>query len=234
MTEYNRISSLNLSELEPYILGKSFTGDAKDVPRLNRDVFTQFLTMLEESSIAKEFFNVYDNYKDFYTTAVDFKNLIPKEFQMEVFYAAKVGSFYVEAPSFCVYLLKTAYEQANGIPNLVLKLVPVQALTEWFKKGYFLGGLTLRDIICNVCNTDYNPLSEIKPKNRVGDFTELWIKSADMVAAVPNKIADLFDDKGVLDIVDTPNGLESNGVLLRTMGGYVGAINSKYDLRKLI
>ncbi|MCM1219020.1 MAG: hypothetical protein NC548_31445 [Lachnospiraceae bacterium] len=234
MTDYNKVTNMSLSDMEPYILGKQFTGVSKDVPRLNKDVFENFLIMLSEQPIAKEFFEAYSNYKDFYATAVDFKNLIPKEFQMEVFYAAKVGSFYVEVPSFCVYMLKQAWDQANGIPNLILKLVPVQALTEWFKKGYFLGGLTLRDIICNVCCGDYNPLSETKLKNRVGDFTEIWVKDTDMVAAVPNKIADMLDDSGILQIVDTDSGLQSNGVLLRTMAGYVGAINSKYDLRELI
>lgn len=234
MTEYNKITTSTLSELAPYILGKQFTGEAKTAPRLNKDVFTQFLTMLSENTIAKEFFDVYDNYKDFYTTAVDFKNLIPKEYQMEVFYAAKVGSFYVEVPSFCVYMLKQAWDKADGMPNMVLKLLPTQLLTECFKNGYFLGGLTLRDVICNVCCQDYNPLSEDRPKNRVGDFTELYIKDTDMVAAVPNKIADAFDDAGVLSIVDTDAGLQANGVMLRTMCNYVGAINSKYDLRKLI
>lgn len=234
MTSSNKISEFNLSELEPYILGKEFTGELKDVPRLNKDVFEQFMIMLSESDIASGFFDVYSNYKDFYATATDFKNLIPKEFQMEVFYAAKVGSFYVEIPSFCVFMLKQAWELSQGIPNLILKYVPMQALTEWFKKGYFLGGLTLRDAICNVCCPDYNPLSELRLKNTVGDFTEIWVRDTDMVAAVPNKIADLLDDKGILDIVDTEAGLQSNGVLLRTMAGYVGAINSKYDLRNLI
>ena len=234
MTSSNKATDMTLSELSPYILGKAYTGKVNTVPRCNKDALTQFLTLLSENPIAKEFFDVYDNYKDFYTTAVDFKNLIPKEYQMEVFYAAKLGSFYVEVPSFCVYMLKKAYEQADGIPNLILKIVPTQVLSEWLKDGYFLGGLTLRDVICNVCCKDYNPLSEDRLKNKVGDFTEVYVKETDMVAAVPNKIADLLDDNGILGITESDIGLQSNGVLLRTMCGYVGAINSKYDLRKLI
>lgn len=134
MAESVKISNLRLIDLEPYVLGKSFTGEAKNVPRLNKDLFEKFLTMLAENEIAKSFFDAYDHYKDFYTTAVDFKALIPKEMQMEVFYAAKNGSYYVEVPSFCVYMVKRAWEQASGMPNMLPKLIPHPVLTEFFKR----------------------------------------------------------------------------------------------------
>ena len=35
MAESVKISNLRLIDLEPYVLGKSFTGEAKNVPRLN-------------------------------------------------------------------------------------------------------------------------------------------------------------------------------------------------------
>lgn len=234
MAESVKISNLRLIDLEPYVLGKSFTGEAKNVPRLTKDLFEKFLTMLAENEIAKSFFDAYDHYKDFYTTAVDFRALIPKEMQMEVFYAAKNGSYYVEVPSFCVYMVKCAWEQASGMPNMLPKLIPHPVLTEFFKKDYFLGGLTFRDVVCNVVCDEYNPVSISKPRNKVKDFTELYVEDTDMIAAVPNKIADHLDDTAVLEIKETQNGLESNGVLLRTMCGYAGAINSKYDLRELI
>lgn len=229
-----KLSELTLDDLEPYILGKEFTGEAKDMPRLNKDVFEKFLTMIEEDPIAKSFLDACEHYKDFYNMATDFKALIPKEYQMECFYAAKNGKFYVEIPSFCVYMLDRAYKMTDGIPNLILKYLPYPALTEMLKKDYFLGGMTLRDAICNVCCEEYNPVSKSKPKNKLRDFTELYIASTDMVAAVPHNIADKLDINNVLDIQMTDKGLASNGVLLRTMCDYVGAVNSKYDLRKLI
>lgn len=190
--------------------------------------------MINEDVIAKQFFDTYESYRDFYKTAIDFKNLIPKEHQMEVFYAAKLGKYYPGIPSFCVYMVKRAWEESNGIPNLIPKLLPSVLLNDVFKKGYFLGATTLRDVICNVCTPNYVPLSKTHPKNKVDDFTEVYIESTDMVAALPNKIADSLDDNSIAKIVVGPNGLETQGVLLRTMCNYVGAINSTYDLRQLI
>lgn len=224
----------DLSSLEPYILGKKFTGTAKNVARGNPKVLEDFLTLLEEDPIAKEFFNAYDIAADFYKTMVDFRHFIPKELREEVFYAAKIGKMYREVPSFCVYILEKAWEQCNGIPNLIFKIVPVTAIKKFCEEGYFLGGLTLRDVVCNICNEEYTPLSFYHPKNKVGDFTELYIPSADMVAAVPNSIADTLDDNSVTQITVVSNGLEVNGVLLRTMCNHVGAINSIYDLRELL
>lgn len=234
MTESNKLSALRVIDLEPYITGKQFTGEVKAQPRMNTDVYTKFMTMLSESSIAREFFNAYESYKDFYTTAADFKALIPKEYQAEAFYAAKCECFYVEVPSFCVYMLKKAYKEAREIPNLMFKYLPFPVLTEWFKQGYFLGGLTLRDVICNICTEEYQPLKETQLKVKYKEFTEIYVPDTDMVAAVPNKIGDLLDDNGILAIVEKAEGLSTNGVLLRSMAGYVGAINSTYDLRKLI
>lgn len=234
MTESNKLSALHLIDLEPYILGKVHTGEIKNQPRLTTIVFTQFMEMVKQSDTAQSFIDAFENYKDFYKTELDFKALIPKEYQAEAFYAAKNGKFYVEIPSFCVYMLNRAWEESKGIPNLMLKLIPFPVLTEWFKKGYFLGGLTLRDVICNICCESYNPLSISHLKNRVGDFTEIYVEDTDMVAAVPNAIADMLDDTGVLAIKETPDGLSTNQVLLRTMAGYLGAIRSIYDLRELV
>lgn len=227
-------TTLSLSELEPYILRKAEAEGSADTKILTRDVFALFMKMLQEDPIAKDFFESYDSYKDFYKTAVDFAHLIPKDLQMEVFYAAKIGCFYTGIPSFCVYMIKRAWTEANGIPNLIPKLLPSVVLNEVFKKGYFTGLTSLRDVICNVACKDYNPLSETNLRNRVGDFTEIYIKSTDMVAAVPNVIADALDDNSILNITVEPNGLTTNGMLLRTMCNYVGAINSTYDLRELI
>lgn len=225
----------DLMSLEPYILGNKFTGEVKkDIVRYDEDVLQKFLTMLEEDSIAKSFFEAYELDTDFYQTMVDFRKIIPKELQREVFYAAKNGVMYKEIPSFCVYLVKKAWDESYGIPNLIIKKLPTNALQNFFNKGYFLGGLTLKDVICNVCTEEYTPLSLYKNKNKLSKFTELYIPSADMVAAVPHSIGDALNEDAVNSIKVTPNGLVSGNVLLRTMCGYVGAINSIYDLRELL
>ena len=227
-------NNTSLHELEPYIMGKVFTDDTVKTTKLDRETFKLFMMMLNCDPIAKQFLDVYDNYKDFYKTAVDFRNQIPKDLQAECFYAAKLGCFYPGIPSFCAFIVKKAYEECGKIPNLIVKKMPLQVLRNCFSEGYFPKGVCLRDVICSICTEDYTPLSLNNPKNRVGDFTELYISSADMVAAVPNKIAYALDDASVLRIEETANGLAVNGLLLRTMCNYAGAINSTYDLRELI
>lgn len=227
-------ANTTLSELEPYILGKAFLDGELKVVRIDRAIFKKFMEMLNTDPIAKQFFDAYDNYRDFYKTAVDFKNLIPKEVHVECFYAAKLGKYYPGVPSYCAYMVKCAYELCYQIPNLIVKILPLPLLRNCFTPGYFGTGICLRDVICNICCEAYNPVSVTRPKNKVGDYTELYIHTANMVAAVPNKIADALDDASILKIVETSNGLAVNGLLLRSMCNYVGAINSTYDLRKLI
>lgn len=224
----------DLSSLEPYVLGKSFTGKAKERQCFITDELENFLTALEENSIAKEFFNAYELAANFYDTMVDFKHIIPKDVRVDVFYAAKVGYYYKEIPPLCVYVLQRAWEQCYGIPNLLLKVVPVSFLKKFFEEDYFLGGLNLKDIICNVCTEEYNPLSFYHPRNKLSDFTEIYIQSADMVAAVPHSIADCLDDESINSIIVTPNGLQVNGMYIRTMANRVGAVSSIYDLREVI
>ena len=224
-----------LSELEPYITGKAFLEGEKTVTRLDRDSFLHFMEMLNNDPIAKQFFDAYEHHLDFYTTAVDFKNLVPKDIQAECFYAAKLGKYYYGVPSVLVYMVQKAYESVGNIPNLIIKALPTNLLRDCFTPGYLAKPTTLRDVICNVCCEQYTPLCELQPKNRVNDeFTELYIKSTNMVAAVPNRIADALDANSILSIEETPSGLAVGGILLRTMCDYVGAINSVYDLRALI
>lgn len=228
------VADLTLSELEPYINGKVFTGKS-NVTRCSEEVLQKFLDMLEEDGIAKDFFKTYETPKHFFTTMPDFAHFIPKEQQVECFYSAKIGGkIYKGIPSACVYLLQKAYEEAKEIPNLIPKIIPVNVLNEWFKEDYFGGGITLRDVICNVCNTKYKPLSNVYLKNPVDGFTEVYIPSEDMVAALPNNIAESLDGDSIKNIELKTNGLTVNGILLRTMCNYVGAVNSYYDLRQLI
>lgn len=231
------IKEMTLSDLQPYILGKEhFPVKKTEVVRCDQKVLEDFLTMLEADSIAKEFFDSYKNPKDFYLTMKDFFHFIPKEQQNEVFYAAKNGKLYYEVPSSCVYVLQRAYKEAHEIPNLVLKLIPTQLLELWLSEGYLFGDTTLHDVIATVCNANYYPLSVTHVKNKVSNFTELYVKSTDMVAAVPNDIADALSDDSVLSLEVTPDGLTVPGtdIPIRAMGAHLGSVNSTYDLRKCL
>lgn len=234
---------IDLNSLEPYVLGKKTTGPVKkslsisggSAGRLNKQLLEDFLTMLEEDQIAKQMFEAYEYAKDFYASMIDFANLFPPEQYEELFYAAKLGGVvYREIPSPCVYMLKKCWEAANGIPNLIMKIVPRNYLKLFFTEGYFLGGLTLQYVVRNVCTELYTPLSVHRLKNRFDDFSEIYVVNTDMVAAVPNDIADRLTDDAILQIEMTPAGLSTGGVLIRTMCNRFGAINSHYDLRGLL
>ncbi len=224
----------DLSSLQPYVLGKKFTGVCKKRQTVSHEQLENFLTMLEEDPIAKSFFLAFDLANDFFNTMVDFKHFFDEDIRQEVFYSAKNGKIYRQVPSFCVYIITKAWELCYGIPNLILKVIPVSALKQFFEEDYLHGGLTLKDVICNVCSEEYEPLCLYHPMNKLKEFTEIYVESTDMVAAVPHRIAEVLDDASISAIKATPNGLETNGVLLRTMGGFVGAVNSIYDLRTVI
>lgn len=228
-------ASSTLNDLEPFITGKSFSGvSSKPRVTVSKELLQNFLTALNQDDIARSFFSAYDSYTDFFETMIDFKTAVPTQLREEVFYSAKNGGIYTSIPAFSVFLLKRAWEHANGIPNLIPYLLPLPAFNNFCKEGYFGGGLTLRDVICNVCTSDYVPLSDRNLKHKMNDFYEVYIPQCNAVAALPNRISESLDDKSIRNITKGKNGLEVNGILLRTMSGYVGAINSTYDLRELI
>ena len=222
----------------PYVTGKAFFSELKNVPRIDPGYYQLFLNMLAEDTVAKSYFDAFELHDDFYSTLVDFNHFIPNDQKVEVFYAAKVGKAYREIPSFCTYVLTKAWEQCNGIPNLLLKVIPTTYLKKFCSKGYFMSDLTLHDAICNICTEDYSPFSTGKLKNLVhdpkGNFYELYIRESDMVAAVPEAIGESLTNPDIANITLTPQGLQTGGVYLRTMSGHLGAINSTYDLREVI
>lgn len=231
------IKEMTMSDLAPYILGKEHFEAKKNPPeRCNQQVLEDFLTMIEGDSIAKQFLATYDSPKDFYVTMKDFAHAIPKEQQSEVFYAAKNGVLYYEVPSSCVFVLKKAYEAARGIPNLILKFIPFALLQEYLSEGYLFGYTTLHDVISTVCDANYYPLSVTHLRNKINKFTEIYVPSTDMVAAVPSTLSEWLTDNDILELEVQPTGLTVKGTdkPIRVLGGFLGSVNSIYDLRQLL
>lgn len=228
------MSEYTLSYWEPYITGKKNTGEAPPATPLEPATLQKFIDCVTGDPVAKQVFNNCLNAAEFYDIVVDFKYLIPKDQRKEVFYAAKYGKYCPQVPSFCTFLLSRAWQQCQGIPNLVVKSLTKGMLSNFCTVGYFSNGVTLQDVICNVCHEEYVPLSEVTPRNKTKEFTELYVRATDMVAAVPHAIADQLSDTDVLDITVTPHGLSCKGMLLRTMAGHYGITNSVYDLRDVI
>ncbi len=226
--------SKTLSEWEPYILGKEFTKESCEVNRLQEDLLQPFLEHVKGDQIVSALFDVCDDAKSFFDVTVDFKSWIPKQYLKELFYAAKLTKYSVTIPCFAQFMLEKAWKAANGIPNLIIKLLPPTAVNEFCTKGYFLGGLSLHDVICNVCTEDYTPLSDSRLKNKLSNFTEIYVADTDMVAAVPHEIADALSDEAIRAIKHTSKGLMVGDRLLSTFGGHFGAEHSHYDLRDVV
>lgn len=225
----------DLTSLRDYILGSRYTGDVSDkMVRLPNDVFEEFMSMLAADKNATEWLKFYDVHTDFYKTMLDYQKLFPKQYLEELFYAAKLGHYYRQIPAFCEYIVRKSWEKCNGMPNLLFKVIPVAAMNRFFQKGYLLGGISMRDVICNVVCEDYEPVSLHHPFNKMKTFTEVYVPKTDMVAALPNDIAAILTTDTVQDLHVTPNGLALGDKLLRTSGPYVGAVNSIYDLREVI
>lgn len=221
-----------LLELAPLIRGEEFTGEFTG-ERINPDAVRTFMHLLATSMTAQVTLDSCEHYKDFYAIEADFRHYILPKDRENCFYVAKNGSYCLQIPPFCQYMIKKAWEEYK-IPNLVPKVIPAPVLSTFFQKNYLSGGVTLRDVICNVACEEYNEFTQTRLRNNFGRYTELYIEDTDMVAVVPKSIGQALDDTTLRKVKPTEYGLSVNGVLVRTMCGYTGAINSIYDLRALI
>lgn len=223
-----------LSDWEPFISGKEFTKETPNVNRLQENLLDRFMEELNSDTVANTLFKSCDDPRGFFNAMVDFKSWIPKTAMKELFYAAKLKKYSLSVPCFAQFLLERAWSLADGIPNMIIKLLPTAALTELCSKDYFLGGMSLHDVICNVCTEDYTPLCEHHLRNKLQSFTEIYVMDTDMVAAVPHEISDALSDEAIRSIKLTAGGLAVGDRLLSTFGGHFGATHSNYDLRDVV
>lgn len=229
----DKLKDLTLLELEPYICGKKFTGKANK-PILLTSAVNDFRKYLAQYPNAKSVFDLTEMASDFYKLCPDFVHYFDKDIRLEVYYAAKIGGYYKGIPCYCAYMLKKAFAEVEEIPNLIPKVLPLPVLEQFLREDYFLGGLTLRDAICNVCTPNYTPLSEHKLTVKHDSFYEVYIRDTDMVAAIPSTLMDIIPEEELCNIVVKGKDMYLHDHPVRTLGGYVGAINSCYDLRALL
>lgn len=226
------MDSLTIPEFHPYIVGEEFTGECKDV-RIDENEIELFAKLVAKSISASTSIAVLEHYTDFYNTEVDFRKQISPAQRANCFYAFKNGSYCLQIPPFCQYMVKKAWDMYK-MPNMIVKVLPLPVLEKFFQEGYLHGGVTFRDVVCNVACEEYKPFSEACYTNDVGNCTELYIEREDMVALVPSSIAKALDIDTLKRVRKTEYGLAVDNILLRTMCGYTGGTNSTYDLRALI
>lgn len=222
-----------LSYWEPYITGAKAPSNSVEHVQVDEEVLRQFVDALASYKTGEMIFTSCFSHTDFFDTAVDFKHLVPKEQRAEVFYTAKLKQYSPQVPAMCLYVLQQIWATCHGIPNLVTKQLSAPYYMQFCAPGY-LKDLTLGDVIRNVCTEEYTPLSETNLKNKLKEFTEIYVVETDMVAALPHEIGDVLSSNDIPEITLTPNGLSCKGQLLRTMSGKFGITNSTYDLRNVI
>lgn len=225
---------MKLIDWEPYVLGEKFMGDAKERPVVSLDLLGQVGADIAGDQIAKQAFDMCEKYTDFYEIMPDAKAWIPMPQRQEVFYALKCGKYNPDIPSVALYLVQKAWKECYNIPNLILKVLPQSYLKQFCARGFFGNGYCLRDLICNVCTDQYTPLAAHRLKVKHTSYTEIYVESTDMVAAVPNNVADTLTDSAIQNLTVSPAGIAYGDSLLRTMGGSYGITNSIYDLRELV
>lgn len=226
------VRDMRIVDKADYINGKQFVGSIERTP-MKPDMYQDFIDTLSKYESVENIFAVLENYTDFFKAAIDFANWFPKEHWKELFYAAKNGFYSADVPADCIYLICKAYANVD-IPNLVFKQIPAHWFSSWIREGYLTGGYTLRDIVCTYCAKSYRPLDAVNIKIRYDNYTEIYIRSTDMVAVVPNKLGDLLSYDVIEQLECTPLGLHVGGKYIRTLGGFYGAVNSNYDLRRLV
>ncbi len=214
-----------------YINGKRFTGQVEHL-KVDPEMYQNFVNKLEMYDEARSLFYCLESHSDFFKYASDFAKWFPKPLWKELFYAARNGFYSADVPADCIYLVKKAYAVID-LPNLIFKQIPTAYLNTWFSEGYLSGGYTLRDVVCTYCCSTYKPLDEVSTKIKHKDFTEIYVRSTDMVAAVPSRLGDFLSADVIDKLECSPMGLHVNGAYIRTMAGFYGAVNSNYDLRKL-
>ena len=223
-----------LLDYAPYILGKSEMPNSKQIPRITMEQSVQFAERVHSDTVAEQLFDMCERHTDFFSMHIDARTWVPKELQAEAFYTAKNGEFNTVVPAMCVYIMRKAWKECYGIPNLIFKVIPKQYAVQFFAEGYLAPEYRMLDVVHSLCGMEYQPLSEYKRKIRHDTYSEIYVAETDMVAAVPNRIADEITD-GMIDAIKvTPDGLAIGESLLRTRGGSYGITNSVYDLRELV
>lgn len=224
---------MRIAELEPYIRGQMFMQDASTPYRASETRFNEWMAIMSKNEFASRLIALTESPKQFFELEPDIAEQIPKREREEMFFAVKNGFASPCVPAKCIYLVKKAYD-TYGISNLILKQIPENMYKVLFSRHYLGGGYTMRDVIRMFCNQSYEPVSAHAPFCIMKEYSEIYIPSTDMVAAVPNQIALKLSVSDIQRLQVDDFGIHLDGTYLAFMEGYNGACNSIYDLRRLV
>lgn len=224
---------MTILDFSSYIMGLDYTRESNSPERADVQLYNIVANLVEKSFSAKINLETTEVADKFFAVEPDIASEVPKKFRSDIFYALKNGYLVDEIPSKALYIITKAYNNYK-LPNLIFKQVSDKDREILFQRNYLASGFTYRDIICSLFNPSFEPLSD---KNRVikyDTFSEVYVASTDMVAAIPNVIVENLSRSDVHKIEVDNNGLKIGNTYLRTLGGLYGSVNSIYDLRECL
>lgn len=223
---------MTISEMAPYMNGDMYTRECKAPSRCTPQMYEKVVELAASSKSFASMISMIEDYRDFMHLEPDIANLFPISEREEMFFCLKNGGYCTDVPAKCIYTFKKLFDQYGSV-SIALKALPVNTFKVFFQKNY-LNNCTMRDVIKNFIDPDYEPLSAARLRLSHDTYDEVLVLEKDMIALLPKDIASKLSDKDLAGITLGKDGLEIDGLLLRFMGGHYGAINSNYDLRRLV
>jgi len=225
---------MQLIEYSDYILGKKFLTEEIISPyRMTKEDGEVLNTLFEIHPLAKKNLELIDSPKLFYSREPDLKNDIPANKREEYFYSAKLGLVSPEVPAKLIFLIKKAL--SYGSANFLMKIALEKDLKDIFSRGYLCDDITVRDVICNITgDKDYLPLAEGRYKVANSENFDVYVAAEDAVALLPKKLGEALSFEDISNIKLEKKELTLAGRPLAQLAGYLGVVNSIYDLRNLM
>lgn len=197
----------------------------------------EFRRLIAVNPIVK---NCYDSCEDsnaFLEFAPWLKTIYGKDLYTELFYAAKMTSYYKGIPCRLIYILNTMFSKFG-----------TQHLNDTLSRGYkylipYLNYIfdvdgqevTLKGLIDNYAGRVTKLLTKTVRKVKSADCYEVYVNGEDRVALIPNDIANTlpYDMCAKLAFAKS-RGLYIDDIIIRTMNGRIGVTKDDFDLRKCL
>lgn len=224
---------MKITDAHDYILGKKFISEMKEPYRAEEGLLEKTSHIFNISPTAEQNLKLLESAQKFYELEPDIAKRIPVKKREECFYGMKLEYCSPVIPARAMYFLLKC-KNDFGTVNYFPKVFPKPLLKVLFSKGYIAEGYTLNDVLCTIISPNYKPLSLTFPAVSIGEYSEVYIRSTDGIALVPNDIRDKlnYDDIENLEVRD--NSIYCGNIPIKFIGSYYGSINSTYDLRGLI
>lgn len=201
---------------------------------VTEDSIKAFANYLSAFNGLSKSLNSTDDYKEFFSSCPILDAVIPDNEKEDLFYEFKLGYFYRGVPCKLVYILQKALMKYDS-PNVAISAINQTLITPYVEKNLLPEGVSVKDIVCNLINSDFKLLTSSNIKVKYKDWYEVYISGSDRVAIFTEDIAKLIDNRDDIRSIefDPQVGLVLKGIPIRTMAGHLGILSDEYDMRTL-